>query len=176
MEIHHTKHHAGYVSKLNAAVKDTPFANLPLRQLMRRLMASDTALRNNGGGHYNHSLFWNAINWEAVSKQYHTIPRAIPSSPGKLWMNSTTLWLPLFILYKKLIYSPLKAGWVNWLLRQSTWLKRVYHHSLRSLVFPKTSTHCARAVRLCTNWSVRVAAMKPLPRASMICTRCSTVL
>jgi len=61
MEIHHTKHHAGYVRKLNAAVNGTPYAELPLRQLMRRLAPSDTALRNNGGGHYNHSLFWKTL-------------------------------------------------------------------------------------------------------------------
>jgi superoxide dismutase len=61
MRIHHTKHHAGYVRKLNAAVKDTPFADLPLRQIMRQLRAADTALRNNGGGHFNHSLFWKIL-------------------------------------------------------------------------------------------------------------------
>jgi len=61
MEIHHARHHAGYVRKLNTAVKGTPYAELPLRQLMRRLAPSDTALRNNGGGHYNHSLFWKIL-------------------------------------------------------------------------------------------------------------------
>jgi len=62
MEIHHTKHHQGYVSKLNDAVKGTPFADLPIDDLCRRIgdVPEDTrtAVINNGGGHANHSLFW----------------------------------------------------------------------------------------------------------------------
>ncbi len=63
MEIHHGKHHAGYVKKLNKAVKDTKFANASLEKIMAGVSAStgDTAVRNNGGGHYNHSLFWSIL-------------------------------------------------------------------------------------------------------------------
>lgn len=66
MEIHHSKHHATYVAKLNDALSphDT-LKNLPIEELLTRLFevpgASRTAVRNNGGGHYNHSLFWKMI-------------------------------------------------------------------------------------------------------------------
>ncbi|MEQ8358371.1 MAG: superoxide dismutase [Cytophagales bacterium] len=57
MEIHHDKHHAGYVSKLNAAIENTDMANKSIEDLCKQ--HSDVgAVRNNGGGHYNHSLFW----------------------------------------------------------------------------------------------------------------------
>jgi Fe-Mn family superoxide dismutase len=58
MEIHHTRHHAGYVSKLNAALADSNFAGRSMDEIMAGVGENDTALRNNGGGHYNHSLFW----------------------------------------------------------------------------------------------------------------------
>jgi Fe-Mn family superoxide dismutase len=63
MEIHHDRHHAAYVANLNAAVKDhTALAQMPVDEILARLsQAPDsvrTALRNNGGGHANHSMFW----------------------------------------------------------------------------------------------------------------------
>lgn len=60
MEIHHGKHHAGYVSKLNAAVAGTDLAGKSLEELMK-VAGSNTAVRNNGGGHFNHSLFWTIL-------------------------------------------------------------------------------------------------------------------
>lgn len=57
MEIHHGKHHQAYVNNLNAAVEGTPMAGKSLENLMKE--HSDVpAVRNNGGGHYNHSMFW----------------------------------------------------------------------------------------------------------------------
>jgi Fe-Mn family superoxide dismutase len=65
MEIHHDKHHAGYVAKLNAAVEGTEYAETPLDDLLSNLdtlpEAIRGAVRNNGGGHYNHSLFWTVM-------------------------------------------------------------------------------------------------------------------
>ncbi len=61
MEIHHGKHHAGYVRKLNKFVADTPFKDMPLLDIMANVTKGDIGVRNNGGGHYNHSLFWNVI-------------------------------------------------------------------------------------------------------------------
>lgn len=58
MEIHHDKHHAAYVAKLNDAVKDTNLENISLDKLMSMIGKNSPAVRNNGGGHYNHSLFW----------------------------------------------------------------------------------------------------------------------
>ena len=62
MEIHHSKHHAGYVKKLNAAIKDTEMASMSLDQIIKQVKPGQTAVRNNGGGHYNHSFFWNLLN------------------------------------------------------------------------------------------------------------------
>ena len=65
MEIHHTKHHQTYINNLIAAVKDTEFAARPAEQLIADLNALPetlrTAVRNNAGGHANHSLFWTVM-------------------------------------------------------------------------------------------------------------------
>ncbi len=63
MEIHHTKHHQGYVNNLNSALEKYPeFHNLELEEILKNLNQLPeeirTVVRNNGGGHYNHSLFW----------------------------------------------------------------------------------------------------------------------
>jgi Fe-Mn family superoxide dismutase len=61
MEIHHDKHHAAYVNGLNTAVAGSSFASLSLEQLLGKITENDKAIRNNGGGHYNHSLFWTLL-------------------------------------------------------------------------------------------------------------------
>ncbi len=62
MHLHHDKHHAAYVNNLNAALQGHPFANLPVEEVVRRLNEVPeqvrTAVRNNGGGHVNHTMFW----------------------------------------------------------------------------------------------------------------------
>ncbi|MCB0723612.1 MAG: superoxide dismutase [Ignavibacteriae bacterium] len=58
MEIHHDRHHKAYVDKLNAAVDGTDAANLPIEDIIKNISKYPAAVRNNGGGHYNHSLFW----------------------------------------------------------------------------------------------------------------------
>jgi len=57
MEIHHGKHHAAYVAKLNGAIEGTDMAEKSLDELMKD-HSDNVAVRNNGGGHWNHSLFW----------------------------------------------------------------------------------------------------------------------
>jgi Fe-Mn family superoxide dismutase len=65
MEIHHTKHHQTYVNNANAALEGTEFANLPVDELITKLdqLSADKKgpLRNNAGGHANHSLFWKGL-------------------------------------------------------------------------------------------------------------------
>jgi Fe-Mn family superoxide dismutase len=63
MEIHHDKHHAGYVRKLNAALQDHSLAGKSLAKMMASIkdVDSDIGVRNNGGGHYNHSMFWEVM-------------------------------------------------------------------------------------------------------------------
>ncbi len=61
MEIHHTKHHNGYTTKLNAAIEGTDMENQSIEEILKNLDMSNSAVRNNGGGFYNHSLFWNIM-------------------------------------------------------------------------------------------------------------------
>jgi len=65
MEIHHTKHHQTYVNNANAALEGTPFADLPVEELITQLdkVPADkkVVLRNNAGGHANHSFFWKGL-------------------------------------------------------------------------------------------------------------------
>lgn len=61
MEIHHGKHHAGYTAKLNAAVEGTDLEGQSIEAILANVSAHSTAVRNNGGGFYNHSLFWSIM-------------------------------------------------------------------------------------------------------------------
>ena len=61
MEIHHGKHHNAYVTKLNGAIAGTDAENLSLDDLMKSVGKLGPAVRNNGGGHWNHSLFWTVM-------------------------------------------------------------------------------------------------------------------
>jgi Fe-Mn family superoxide dismutase len=58
MEIHHDKHHAGYTNNLNSAIAGTPLEGKTIEDILAGLDMSNGAVRNNGGGFYNHSLFW----------------------------------------------------------------------------------------------------------------------
>ncbi len=64
MEIHHGKHHAGYTSKLNAAIEGSDLAGKSIEDILANLDMNNGAVRNNGGGFYNHSLFWTVLNPE----------------------------------------------------------------------------------------------------------------
>ena len=61
MQIHHGKHHAGYTAKLNAAVAGTGLEGKSIVEILRGLDMSNGALRNNGGGYFNHNLFWEVM-------------------------------------------------------------------------------------------------------------------
>ena len=62
MEIHHSKHHNGYTNNLNAAIAGTDLENKSIETILENLDMSNMAVRNNGGGFYNHSLFWEVMN------------------------------------------------------------------------------------------------------------------
>ena len=61
MRIHHGKHHAAYVNNLNKALEGSPDAGKSLEDLMKGMDMNNMAVRNNGGGHFNHSLFWTVM-------------------------------------------------------------------------------------------------------------------
>lgn len=61
MEIHHGRHHKAYVDNLNKAIEGTDAENMSLEELQKNMDKYPAAVRNNGGGHYNHSLFWSIL-------------------------------------------------------------------------------------------------------------------
>ncbi len=77
MEIHHSRHHAGYVSKLNAALQDSGLAGLSLEDMLSRVTEKDPGVRNNGGGHFNHSLFWTVMSPEGGGNPVGELSKAI---------------------------------------------------------------------------------------------------
>jgi len=61
MEIHHSKHHNGYTTKLNGAIEGTDLAGKSIEDILTGLDMSNGGVRNNGGGFYNHRLFWETL-------------------------------------------------------------------------------------------------------------------
>ena len=61
MQIHHGKHHAGYTNNLNNAIKGTDLETMSIETILAELDLNNAAVRNNGGGFFNHSLFWNVM-------------------------------------------------------------------------------------------------------------------
>jgi Fe-Mn family superoxide dismutase len=86
MEIHHTRHHQTYVNNLNAALEGTPYADLPLEDLVAQVETLPeklrTPVRNNGGGHANHSLFWRVMSPQGGGAPGSDLARAIEADLG----------------------------------------------------------------------------------------------
>ena len=86
MEIHHDKHHQAYVDKLNAAVDGTEFADKSIDEIVANLGAlpadKQGPVRNNGGGHYNHTLFWESLQGGGVQTPQGELASAIDSAFG----------------------------------------------------------------------------------------------
>lgn len=82
MEIHHTKHHQAYVNNLNAAIKGTEMAKMHLEDLMASISKYPAAVRNNGGGHYNHDLFWKVLSPKGGGKPSGALLQAIEGTFG----------------------------------------------------------------------------------------------
>lgn len=82
MEIHHGKHHAAYVNNLNAALTGTENEGKSLESLMANISKLPAAVRNNGGGHYNHSLFWTIMSPNGGGAPKGELAAAIDSTFG----------------------------------------------------------------------------------------------
>ncbi|UYZ61672.1 superoxide dismutase [Hymenobacter weizhouensis] len=82
MEIHHGKHHQAYVTNLNNAIAGTDLEGQSLEELMHNVAAAPAAVRNNGGGHWNHSLFWQILGPNGGGEPTGPIADAITSSFG----------------------------------------------------------------------------------------------
>ena len=82
MEIHHSKHHNGYTNNLNAAIANTDLENKSIENILGDLDMSNKAVRNNGGGFYNHSLFWDVMNPEGKEALSGELKEAIVAAYG----------------------------------------------------------------------------------------------
>jgi superoxide dismutase, Fe-Mn family len=82
MQIHHDKHHQAYVDNLNKALAGTDGEGKTLEQLMDKISTYPVAVRNNGGGHYNHSLFWTVLGPNAGGTPTGELADAINSAFG----------------------------------------------------------------------------------------------
>jgi Fe-Mn family superoxide dismutase len=82
MEIHHTKHHNGYTSNLNNAIKGTALEGKSIMDILKHLDMANSAVRNNGGGFYNHSLFWEIMSPKGGGKPAGALAKAIDEAFG----------------------------------------------------------------------------------------------
>tara|TARA_R110002049_G_scaffold176243_3_gene343391 strand:- start:137 stop:745 length:609 start_codon:yes stop_codon:yes gene_type:complete len=82
MEIHHSKHHQGYTNKLNAAIEGTDLEGKTIENILINLDKDNKAVRNNGGGFYNHSLFWEVMNPEGKGRLSGDLKDAIEAKFG----------------------------------------------------------------------------------------------
>lgn len=82
MEIHHTKHHAAYLSKFTAAIEGTALESKSLEEIFSSISKESGAVRNNGGGFYNHNLFWEWLSPNSSGKPSGALAEAIDKTFG----------------------------------------------------------------------------------------------
>ena len=82
MQIHHGKHHAGYTNNLNNAIKGTDLETMSIETILAELDLNNAAIRNNGGGFFNHSLFWNVMSPNGGGSPSGDLASAINDSFG----------------------------------------------------------------------------------------------
>ncbi len=82
MEIHHGKHHQAYVTNLNKALEGKPEANSPIEDIIKNVSKFPPAVRNNGGGHFNHTMFWTLLSPNGGGEPTSEVASAINSAFG----------------------------------------------------------------------------------------------
>ena len=82
MEIHHTKHHNGYTTKLNAAIEGTDLEGKSIEEILSNLDMSNMAVRNNGGGYFNHCLYWEVMSPDGGGSPEGALASAINDAFG----------------------------------------------------------------------------------------------
>ena len=82
MEIHHSKHHNGYTTKLNGALEGSGVESDTIESILENLDMDNATLRNNGGGYYNHSLFWEVMGPNGGGTPMSTLAQAIDTAYG----------------------------------------------------------------------------------------------
>ncbi len=109
MEIHHDRHHNAYVTNLNAAVTGTELEEKTLLELLSTISTLAPAVRNNGGGHYNHDLFWNILSPTGGGEPVGTLGKAIDAKFGSFDAFKEE--------FKKASITRFGSGWA-WLIAQ----------------------------------------------------------
>lgn len=82
MEIHHDKHHQGYTNNLNNAIEGTNLEGKSIEEILKNLDMNNSAVRNNGGGYFNHNLFWEVMSPNGGGKPSGDLAKAIDDSFG----------------------------------------------------------------------------------------------
>ncbi|OFY50140.1 MAG: superoxide dismutase [Bacteroidetes bacterium GWF2_41_31] len=113
MEIHHTKHHQAYINNLNNAIKDTPWENKTIEEIMASISTASPAIRNNGGGHYNHSIFWKMLSPKGGGQPSGDLLQAINDSFGSFDQFKEE--------FSKAATTRFGSGWA-WLVKTNTGL------------------------------------------------------
>ena len=109
MEIHHDRHHNAYVTNLNAALTGTPLEGKTLLELFSTISTLSPVVRNNGGGHYNHDLFWNILSPTGGGAPVGTLGKAIDAKFGSFDAFKEE--------FKKASITRFGSGWA-WLVAQ----------------------------------------------------------
>ncbi|MDI9868320.1 MULTISPECIES: superoxide dismutase [Flectobacillus] len=109
MEIHHDRHHNAYVTNLNAAVAGTELEGKSLEELLASISTLSPAVRNNGGGHFNHNLFWNILSPNGGGAPVGALAEAINAKFGSFDEFKAE--------FKKAAISRFGSGWA-WLVAQ----------------------------------------------------------
>ncbi len=108
MEIHHGRHHNTYVTNLNNAIAGTPNESKSIEELVANAGAISPAVRNNGGGHWNHTFFWNSLSPNGGGKPTGTLAEAIDAKFGSFDAFKEE--------FKKAALGRFGSGWA-WLIK-----------------------------------------------------------
>nr|WP_321453232.1 superoxide dismutase [uncultured Carboxylicivirga sp.] len=110
MEIHHTKHHAAYTNNLNAAIEGTDLAGKSIEDILANISNQSAAVRNNGGGFYNHNLFWKVMSPNGGGQPTGELAAAIDKAFGSFDQFKEQ--------FSKAAATRFGSGWA-WLVKQS---------------------------------------------------------
>ena len=106
MEIHHSKHHQAYVTNLNNAIAGTDAEKMSIEEICKNISKYPVAVRNNGGGHYNHSMFWTLLSPKGGGEPTGELAAAINSTFGSFAEFKT--------LFEASVVTRFGSGWA-WL-------------------------------------------------------------